>query len=46
MPDIVRIGPGPVSPLAGEEFVRMRDGVRLATDVYLPRGSRCRAIPS
>src|SRR3977135_1458277 len=26
----------PVSPLATEHMVRMRDGVRLATDVYLP----------
>ncbi|EYT56119.1 X-Pro dipeptidyl-peptidase [Leucobacter sp. UCD-THU] len=37
-----RLGPAPVSELAREERVRMRDGVRLATDVYLPRagGSR------
>ncbi|MDQ6810365.1 MAG: CocE/NonD family hydrolase, partial [Actinomycetota bacterium] len=27
-----------VSPLATEHMVRMRDGVRLATDVYLPEG--------
>jgi uncharacterized protein len=32
------IGPAPVSPLATEHMVRMRDGVRLATDVYLPEG--------
>ncbi|GAA5030663.1 CocE/NonD family hydrolase [Microbacterium fluvii] len=38
MPDIVHIGPAPLSPLAAQEFVRMRDGVRLATDVYLPEG--------
>ena len=38
MSEIVRIGPAPISPLATEEFVRMRDGVRLATDVYLPAG--------
>lgn len=36
MTDIVHIGPAPASPLAREEMVRMRDGVRLATDVYLP----------
>ena len=28
----------PVSPLATEHMVRMRDGARLATDVYLPDG--------
>ena len=28
----------PVSPLATEHLVRMRDGARLATDVYLPEG--------
>lgn len=36
MVDILRFGPEPVSPLARETRVRMRDGVRLATDVYLP----------
>ncbi|MFK4808247.1 CocE/NonD family hydrolase [Microbacterium sp. ZW CA_36] len=36
MPQIVHVGPAPVSPAAREERVRMRDGVRLATDVYLP----------
>ena len=36
MPDIVHVGPAPISPLATEHAVRMRDGVRLATDVYLP----------
>ena len=35
---IERIGPGPHSPLATELMVPMRDGVRLATDVYLPDG--------
>ncbi|MCC4908337.1 CocE/NonD family hydrolase [Microbacterium sp. cx-59] len=38
MPEIVHVGPAPVSPLAREERVRMRDGVRLGTDVYLPAG--------
>lgn len=36
MTKIVHVGPAPLSPLAREELVRMRDGVRLATDVYLP----------
>jgi len=36
MPQIVHVGPATVSPAAREERVRMRDGVRLATDVYLP----------
>ncbi len=31
----VRIGPGPLDDRARHEMVRMRDGVRLATDVYL-----------
>jgi predicted acyl esterase len=31
-----RVGPGPLSPDATQHMVRMRDGVRLATDVYLP----------
>lgn len=35
-----RIGPAPVSPLAIEARVRTRDGVHLATDVYLPGGDR------
>jgi putative CocE/NonD family hydrolase len=30
-----RLGPAPHSPLATEHLVRMRDGVRLASDVYL-----------
>jgi predicted acyl esterase len=33
-----RLTAQPVSPLAEEHMVRMRDGVRLATDVYLPAG--------
>jgi predicted acyl esterase len=36
--EFIRIGPAEPSALAVEEFVRMRDGVRLATDVYLPGG--------
>src|SRR5215208_2278516 len=32
------VAPAPVSPLATEHMVRMRDGVRLATDVYLREG--------
>jgi putative CocE/NonD family hydrolase len=38
VPEIVHVGPAPVSPLAREARVRMRDGVRLGTDVYLPGG--------
>lgn len=38
--EIVRVGPAPISPLANEQFVRMRDGVRLATDIYLPHGDQ------
>lgn len=38
MTDFVRVGPAPVSELALERRVRMRDGVHLATDVYLPEG--------
>ncbi|QZY51697.1 CocE/NonD family hydrolase [Leucobacter tenebrionis] len=34
----LHLAPAPVSPLAREERVRTRDGVRLATDVYLPAG--------
>lgn len=40
MTEIVRVGPAPVSPLASEQFARMRDGVQLAMDVYLPGGDR------
>ena len=32
------VEPAPLSPLATEHMVRMRDGARLATDVYLPEG--------
>ncbi len=34
-----RIQPAPVSRCATSFDVRMRDGIRLATDVYLPRGT-------
>jgi len=34
---VEHVGPSHVSPLAVERMVRMRDGVRLATDVYVPR---------
>ncbi|MEU4162430.1 CocE/NonD family hydrolase [Actinoplanes sp. NPDC026670] len=33
---VQRTGPGPLSPDATQYMVRMRDGVHLATDVYLP----------
>ena len=36
MPHIVHVGPAAVSPAAREARVRMRDGVHLAADVYLP----------
>ncbi|MCP2636088.1 CocE/NonD family hydrolase [Microbacterium sp. HD4P20] len=36
MPHIVHVGPAAVSPAAYEARVRMRDGVHLAADVYLP----------
>lgn len=36
MPDILRIPPAPESPLSFPVRVRMRDGVLLAGDVYLP----------
>jgi predicted acyl esterase len=32
------LGPGPIDPRARQHMVSMRDGVRLATDVYLPDG--------
>src|SRR5699024_12860914 len=38
MKDLVHLEPAPVSGLAAEMKVRMRDGVHLATDVYLPDG--------
>lgn len=39
MPNYVRQTPAPVSSLAREARVRTRDGVHLATDVYLPSGA-------
>lgn len=33
---VEHVGPSQLSPLAEERMVRMRDGVRLATDVYIP----------
>lgn len=36
MPHYEHLGPAPVSPLAREASVRMRDGVCLAADLYLP----------
>lgn len=38
MPDILHLAPAPPSPRATQERVRTRDGVHLATDVYLPGG--------
>ncbi len=38
-----RVGPAPESPRAEQRMVRMRDGVRLATEVYLPEGDAGRA---
>lgn len=38
MPEVVRVPAGPISPLARQQLVPMRDGVRLATDFYLPGG--------
>ena len=32
------LGPAPLDPSADQSLVPMRDGVRLATDVYLPDG--------
>lgn len=34
--EIITAGPGPVPQIAVEHRVPMRDGVTLATDVYLP----------
>ncbi|WP_394160130.1 CocE/NonD family hydrolase [Galactobacter valiniphilus] len=36
MPELEHLTPAAISPLATQHMVRMRDGVRLATDVYLP----------
>ena len=40
LPDLARDenGPAPVPRTARQHAVRMRDGIRLATDVYLPSG--------
>lgn len=45
MPHYERIGPAPVSPLAIEARVPMRDGVLLAADVYLPGGPATTPTP-
>jgi predicted acyl esterase len=37
--DVETIGPAPLDPRAQQHMVPMRDGVQLATDVYLPDGS-------
>jgi len=36
--EIEKTGPAPIDPSAQEHMVRMRDGVELATDTYLPEG--------
>lgn len=36
MPDVLRLTPAPESPLSFPARVRMRDGILLAADVYLP----------
>ncbi|GAA3789796.1 hypothetical protein GCM10022380_02660 [Amycolatopsis tucumanensis] len=36
--EFTHVPPGPLSDKAQQYMVRMRDGVRLATDVYLPEG--------
>jgi putative CocE/NonD family hydrolase len=36
--DVETLGPAPIDPQAEQHLVGMRDGVRLATDVYLPEG--------
>jgi predicted acyl esterase len=38
-PSFIPVPPGPLSDRAEPHMVRMRDGVRLATDVYLPEGN-------
>ena len=38
MTTIETLGPAPLDPRARQHLVPMRDGVRLATDVYLPEG--------
>ncbi|HXY72290.1 MAG TPA: CocE/NonD family hydrolase, partial [Actinomycetota bacterium] len=43
--ELTTIGPAPVDPRADEVMVSMRDGVHLATDVYLPdRGGPAPAV--
>ena len=42
--DLVTIGEAPVNALADQVMVPCRDGVRLATDVYLPPGNRHPAV--
>ena len=37
--EIETVGPAPLDPRAPQHMVPMRDGVRLATDVYLPEGA-------
>ena len=46
MPHYEHIGPAPISPLAREARVRMRDGVRWAADVYLPRILPTASVPA
>ncbi|MEV8306623.1 CocE/NonD family hydrolase [Streptomyces flavidovirens] len=41
-----RTGPAPVSEQARQYLVRMRDGTRLATDLYLPEGNDGAALPA
>ena len=36
--DVETVGPAPLDPRAQQHMVPMRDGVQLATDVYLPDG--------
>ena len=42
--DLVTIEPAPADALADQVMVPSRDGVRLATDVYLPAGNRHPAV--
>ncbi|MFD7729136.1 CocE/NonD family hydrolase [Kitasatospora phosalacinea] len=43
---IERVVPAPVPPQARQHRVRVRDGVRLATDVYLPDGGDAASHPT
>src|ERR1700712_3935867 len=36
--DVETLGPAPLDPRAEQHLVPMRDGARLASDVYLPDG--------